>query len=90
MESDPDNLTGAIAIMPRIPIPYSPSGIAPGHWTPNGLCIRNPRGRSTIDQARSIASTLGPYRAARYLRKRGWSIDAALHILTTPRSGSRP
>ena len=54
----------------------------PGHWTPNGLCLRNARGQSTIAHARSIGRTLGTFKAARYLRNRGWSIEAALHILT--------
>lgn len=34
-----------------------------------------------IRKARNIGKTLGVYRAARYLRARGWSIEAALHIL---------
>ena len=63
--------------------PYS-NGVAAGSWTSNGLCLRNARGQSTIAHARSIGRTLGTFKAARYLRKRGWSIEAALHILTSP------
>jgi len=36
---------------------------------------------SQIDRARHIKRTLGTFKAARYLNKRGWSIEAALHIL---------
>ena len=32
-------------------------------------------------RARIIAETLGTYRAARYLRARGWPLDAALNAL---------
>lgn len=35
-----------------------------------------------IERARMIARTLGAYKAARYLKARGWSIEAALHIVT--------
>lgn len=34
-----------------------------------------------IRKARHIGKTLGHYRAARYLRARGWSLEAALYIL---------
>ena len=57
------------------------SNIRAGHWTPNGLMIRNARGQSVIGHARSIGRTLGTFRAARYLAKRGWSLEAALWIL---------
>jgi len=68
--------------MPRIP--YNSDGIARGTWTPNGLCIRNAQGRPTIAHARQLGRSFGTYRAARYLKARGWSIEAALHILTNP------
>lgn len=41
-----------------------------------------PRLPSHIPRARSIARTLGTFYAARYLAARGWSVDAALYILT--------
>lgn len=34
-----------------------------------------------IDRARAIRRSLGIKVAARYLRKRGWSLEAALYIL---------
>lgn len=37
---------------------------------------------NNIERARSIQRTLGTYKAARFLAKRGWSVEAALHILT--------
>lgn len=58
-----------------------------GHWTRNGLQLRDARGVPTIERARNIASTLGTFAAARYLWKRGWSVEAAAHILATPRRG---
>lgn len=36
---------------------------------------------SQVALARHIRRTLGTYRAARFLAKRGWSIDAARWIL---------
>lgn len=36
---------------------------------------------SQIDRARHIARTFGTYRAARYMRTRGWSLEAALWAL---------
>lgn len=38
--------------------------------------------RSHVRKARHISRTLGTYRAARYLKARGWSIEGALFILT--------
>lgn len=35
-----------------------------------------------IERARNIQASFGTYRAARYLSARGWSIEAALEILT--------
>jgi len=67
--------------MPRIP--YS-NGLAPGVWTPNGLCTHNAKGKSVPAHARHIGRTLGTYKAARYLRARGWSIEAAVYYLATP------
>ncbi len=49
--------------------------------TLNGLTIRQPDGSSTIVRARAIFRTLGPYRAARFLRKRGWSVEATAYLL---------
>lgn len=78
-----------LIITPRRP-PYDAQGnLLPGEWTPNGLCVRNAQGRPTIEHARTMARTLGTFKAARYLRKRGWSLQAALHILTTPATASR-
>jgi hypothetical protein len=37
--------------------------------------------RTPIEQARFIAGTLGVYTAAKYLRNRGWSEEAAMYIL---------
>jgi hypothetical protein len=37
--------------------------------------------QSEIARARTIARSLGPSVAARYLRKRGWSLEAAFWIL---------
>lgn len=37
--------------------------------------------QSEITRARTIARSLGPGVAARYLRKRGWSLEAAFWIL---------
>ncbi len=54
-----------------------------GTVTPNGLCTHNRKGRSTLAHARTIARTLGTFKAARYMRSRGWSLEAALHNLTT-------
>lgn len=39
------------------------------------------QGRSQMEKARQIKSTLGIFTAARYLQKRGWSIEAAVFIL---------
>ena len=36
---------------------------------------------SEVERARHIRRTLGTYAAARFLAKRGWSIDAARWIL---------
>jgi hypothetical protein len=46
------------------------------------------RQSSHIRKARNISRTLGTYRAARYLRARGWSLEGALHILV-PRAADR-
>ena len=35
-----------------------------------------------IERAKHIKRTFGVFRAARYLRARGWTIEGALHILT--------
>jgi hypothetical protein len=56
-----------------------------GHWTPNGLQLRDARGIPTIERARHIAHAFGTFRAARYMRARGWSVEAALWALTTKR-----
>ncbi len=48
-----------------------------------------PRNVSPIERARAIARSLGTYRAARYLKARGWSLEAAVHILTTPTTKGR-
>jgi len=42
--------------------------------------------RSTIEQARLIARTLGTRRAASYMCNRGWSIEAAMWALIGPRA----
>lgn len=34
-----------------------------------------------FERAQYIARTLGTYKAARYLRNKGWSLDMALNIL---------
>lgn len=65
--------------------PHGPSGILPGQWSPNGLCMRDARGKPVIERARAIRATLGTFRAARYLYKRGWSVEAAVVVLLTPR-----
>lgn len=39
------------------------------------------QGRSQIEKARQINRTLGTQTAARYMAKRGWSIEAALFVL---------
>jgi hypothetical protein len=44
------------------------------------LTINNAN-RSQPEQARFIASTLGYKIAAKYLKNRGWSIEAAMWIL---------
>lgn len=72
----------AVAVRARA-IPYTPEGVVRGVYTPNGLCTHNAKGRSTLAQARSIARSLGTFKAARYLRSRGWSLEAALHTLTS-------
>jgi hypothetical protein len=36
-------------------------------------------------RARSIARSLGPFTAARYMALRGWSVEAALYIIGTAR-----
>lgn len=44
-----------------------------------------------IVRARAIKRTLGTYRAARYMAKRGWSIEGALWILVgSTRSRAEP
>lgn len=45
--------------------------------------------RNHITRARNIASSLGVRVAAGYLRDRGWSIEAALWILTGGGGGNR-
>lgn len=62
---------------------YPPSGLRSGHWTPNGLQLRDSHGKPVIERARLIARTLGIVPAARYMRARGWSVEAAAHILAT-------
>ena len=45
-----------------------------------------------IERARSIGRTLGTYKAARYLAKRGWSIEAAMWVLVEskpPKKGQK-
>lgn len=37
--------------------------------------------QSPIERARHIQRTFGTYKAARFMAKRGWSIEAALWIL---------
>jgi len=39
---------------------------------------------SQIERARKIAASLGTFRAARYLKGRGWSIEDAIQVLTVP------
>lgn len=58
-----------------------------GTWTRNGLQTADARGTSTIDRARHLKRTLGVKAAASYLRNRGWSVEAAVAILS--RSGKR-
>lgn len=41
----------------------------------------NSIGRTEIEQARSIKKSLGTIVAAKYLFKRGWSVEAAVFIL---------
>lgn len=41
----------------------------------------NSIGRTQIEQARSIKKSLGTGVAARYLKARGWSLEASLFIL---------
>lgn len=36
-----------------------------------------------VQRARTIARSLGPFTAARYLYLRGWSLEAALYIIGT-------
>lgn len=43
--------------------------------------ILNSQKRSQIEQARSIAKSLGAFTSARYLAKRGWSLEAALFVI---------
>lgn len=38
-------------------------------------------GKTHSERAKIIAKTLGYFTAARYLAKRGWSVDAACYIL---------
>lgn len=38
-------------------------------------------GVSTVERARIIFKTLGAFTAARYLAKRGWSLDGARYVL---------
>ncbi len=42
---------------------------------------QNVQGRTQIEQARYIAKSLGHFTAARYLAKRGWSLEASLFVL---------
>lgn len=39
------------------------------------------QGRTEIERARNIKKTLGMFLAARYMAKRGWSLDAARFVL---------
>ena len=39
------------------------------------------QGRTQIEKARQIKKSLGTQVAAKFLRNRGWSIEAALYIL---------
>lgn len=48
-----------------------------------GRKLRRSDAMNQIERARMIARTLGAYKAARYLKARGWSIEAALHIVTS-------
>lgn len=43
--------------------------------------FKNGNSVSTIEQAFKIKATLGTYTAARYLAKRGWSLEGSLFIL---------
>ena len=39
------------------------------------------QGRTQITKAKQINAKLGSFTAARYMAKRGWSIEAALYVL---------
>jgi len=66
--------------------PQQSSGMyTSGQWTLTGLCLRDSRGIAVPRRAQNIARTFGTYKAARYLRSRGWSLEAALHYLATPK-----
>lgn len=67
-----------------MPFIHQPHSVPRGTITANGLCIRNAQGRPTIACARQMSRAFGTFKAARYLRSRGWSLEAALHILTSP------
>lgn len=49
---------------------------------PSDKVFSNKMNRTPIEQARFIQRTLGTVVAAKYLRNRNWSIEAALFILT--------
>ena len=55
--------------------------IRAGEWTSNGLQLRNGKGKSVLQHAQNVAGSLGTYKAARYLKERGWSMEAALWTL---------
>lgn len=57
-------------------------GLREEEWTPNGRQLRDKKGIPVLERARHIHATLGLFRAARYLRKRGWSVEAAAWNLT--------
>lgn len=39
------------------------------------------QGRTQIEKARQIRDTLGAFTAARYMAKRGWSLESARFVL---------
>ncbi len=58
------------------------STIHGGTWIgPKRLCTHNARGQFVPDYARQLQRDQGVYAAARYLARRGWSIEAAFHYL---------
>ncbi len=46
-----------------------------------GQNVKLVQGRTNVERARGIAKTLGAFTAARYLAKRGFSVEMAVNIL---------